>query len=760
MKARKMLINAVQPEETRVAIVDNQDLIDFDIEPQIRVQKKANIYKARISRIEPSLNAVFVDYGSERHGFLPIKEIAPEYLSKPIKSAADIREALCEDQEIIIQIEKEERGNKGAAITTFITLAGCYLVLMPNDPKANGISRRIEGDDRKQLKAALNELNLPDNMGVIARTSCLGRSHEELQWDLDALLKLWEAVRNESEKGAAPFLIYQEGDVILRSIRDYLREDITNIIVDQQSTYERVLQYVKQLRPAFANRVSYYDGQIPLFTRYHVEQQIETAHERELHLPSGGAIVIDHTEALTSIDINSARATKGSDIEETATQTNLEAASEIARQLRLRDLGGLVVIDFIDMMDNKNQRRVESHLAEALRLDRARVQSGRISKFGLLEMSRQRLRSSLGEASNITCPRCLGQGTIRTIQSLSLSIIRQLREIVLRQETQHIDLQVPVEVATYLLNEKRQLIATLENESGVRVLIIPNPNLETPHYEINRSRIENTDSSHEMIGQLETSSYHEQQTSSQESPAIKGLEIESAPQVKRGLFESISRICANLIGGNSTTTPAANSTPEKPKASPAQQRPAQRRQQQPNRQQNDRRRGGPRPDANRERRNNDSRTKRHAAPNQESASVTQPAPSAAPSKPLPKTPSRVKSTTAEKPKTTEKPKVTKPKKPHPDNVSAVIKRYQDTAPSADQVESNSKAKTQKYLNYQIDLANTEVSSEEIKQMLAVLHDVSMTAVESKQPSQLPRQQGNLDIEVVKLVENKRAKQAS
>jgi ribonuclease E len=746
MKTRKMLINATQPEETRVAIVDNQELIDFDIEPQVRVQKKANIYKARISRIEPSLNAVFVDYGSQRHGFLPVKEIAPEYLSKPIKTSADIREALCEDQEIIIQIEKEERGSKGAAVTTYITLAGCYLVLMPNDPKASGISRRIEGEDRKQLKAVLNDLSLPDDMGVIARTSCLGRSIAELQWDLDALLKLWSAVKNEAEKGAAPFLIYQEGDVILRSIRDYLREDITTIIVDQKNTYERVLHYVKQLRPAFVNRVAYYDDQIPLFTRYHVEQQIETAHEREITLPSGGAIVIDHTEALTSIDINSARATKGSDIEETATQTNLEAASEIARQLRLRDLGGLVVIDFIDMIDNKNQRRVEAHLAEALRLDRARVQFGRISKFGLLEMSRQRLRSSLGEASNITCPRCLGQGTIRTIQSLSLSIIRQLREIVLRQETQHIDLQVPVEVATYLLNEKRQLIAILEAESGIRILIIPNPNLETPHYEINRSRMENTDSSHEMIGALETASYHEQQALSQESPAITSLEIESAPQVKRGLFESISRICASLIGGSNSTVPAANSVPEKPKQSnPAPRKPAQRAQQ--TRQRNDRRSTQR---ANSNRNQTDTKHKHHDAQNTDKKpATTKPRPAPKPKQPMQSTP-----------KVAKQPKVTKPKEPHPDNVLAVIARYRDTAPGADQVESATKAKTQKYVDYQIDVFNTKISNAQIKRTLAALHDVKMTVVESKKPSQLPPQEGNLDIEVIEVAKKKSTQRAS
>jgi len=749
MKARKMLINAAQSEETRIAIVDHQEMIDFDIEPQVRVQKKANIYKARISRIEPSLNAAFVDYGSERHGFLPVKEIAPEYLSKPIKNSTDIREALCEDQEIIIQIEKEERGNKGASVTTYITLAGCYLVLMPNDPKATGISRRIEGDDRKQLKAALSDLNLPENMGVIARTSCLGRSPEELQWDLDALLKLWAAVNNESEKGAAPFLIYQEGDVILRSIRDYLREDIANIIVDEKNTYERVLHYVKQLRPAFTNRISYYDGQIPLFTRYHVEQQIETAHEREITLPSGGAIVIDHTEALTSIDINSARATKGSNIEETATQTNLEAASEIARQLRLRDLGGLIVIDFIDMMDNKNQRRVEAHFAEALRLDRARVQFGRISKFGLLEMSRQRLRSSLDEASGITCPRCLGQGTIRTVQSLSLSIIRQLREIVLRQEIQHIDLQVPVEVATYMLNEKRQLITTIEAESDVVILIIPNPNLETPHYAIHLSRIENTARSHEMIGKLETSVHQENRDLPQEYPAITGLEIASAPQVKRGLFKSISRICANIIGGSNSTTTAANSMQAQPKPNQAYRKPTQCTQS--GRQQNDSGRNQ-RVESNQDRNRDNAPHKRHNTRNKDKA--------AAPKRnPASKAPSQIH-TKLSAPKTTHNPKVTQPKNPHPDNVSAVIARYQDTNPSTNQVESTSKAKIQKHISYQVDSFNTEVSDAQIKHMLAALHDIKMTAVESSNPSQLPHQTGNLDIEVIQVAKRKATKRAS
>ncbi|MDF2690552.1 MAG: ribonuclease [Gammaproteobacteria bacterium] len=567
---RRMLINATQMEEIRVAIVDDQKLFDLDIQSSHKLQKKANIYKAKISRIEPSLNAIFVDYGAERHGFLPVKEIAPEYLSKPIESNADIRSALKEGQEIIIQIDKEERGNKGAAVTTYITLAGCYLVLMPNNQKAGGVSRRIEGDDRQQLKSALNNLVIPEDMGVIARTAGLGRTQEELQWDLDALLKLWDTVKLEADKQAAPFLIYQESDVILRSVRDYLRQDIDEIIVDEKEIYNRVLEYVKRLRPDFLNRMKFYDKEISLFSHYGIESQIETAYQREITLPSGGSIVIDYTEALTSVDINSARATKGGDIEETALQTNLEAAVEIARQLKLRDLGGLIVIDFIDMSSARNQREVENRLSEAVKQDRARIQIGKISRFGLLEMSRQRLRPSLDESSSYVCPRCSGQGTIRGVESLSLSIIRLIKEEALRADTLEVQVQLPISVATFLLNEKRHLLANIETQNKIRIILLPNPSLETPHYELSRTT---------KLGESSVTSYllnkpiqeHEHAPSSKplaiEQPAIRNIDIIAAPQNKRSFLSSISKLYQNLFGSSGPSNKVAANTPVKPSAS-------------------------------------------------------------------------------------------------------------------------------------------------------------------------------------------------
>ncbi|MDO8953542.1 MAG: Rne/Rng family ribonuclease [Gammaproteobacteria bacterium] len=566
LSKRRMLINATQVEEIRVAIVDDHKLFDLDIQSSHRLQKKANIYKARISRIEPSLNAVFVDYGADRHGFLPIKEIAQEYLSKPIESNADIRSALKEGQEIIIQIDKEERGNKGAAITTYITLAGCYLVLMPNNQKAGGVSRRIEGDDRQQLKTAMSNLVLPDSMGVIARTAGLGRTAEELQWDLDALLKLWDTVNLEAEKQAAPFLIYQESDVILRSVRDYLRQDIDEIIVDDKETYNRVMEYVKRLRPDFLDRMKFYDKEISLFSHYAIESQIETAYQREITLPLGGSIVIDYTEALTSIDINSARATKGGDIEETALQTNLEAAVEIARQLKLRDLGGLIVIDFIDMSSARNQRDVENKLTEAVKQDRARIQIGKISRFGLLEMSRQRIRPSLDESSSYVCPRCTGQGTIRGVESLSLSITRLIKEEALRPDTLEIQIQLPISVATFLLNEKRHLMASLETQYKIRIILLPNPSLETPHYVITR---------HTKLGESSVTSYlltkpiQEQEHAATskhvtpEKPAIRTIDIIAAPHTKNTLLSSISKLIQGLFGAGKTAKVAAN-TPVRP----------------------------------------------------------------------------------------------------------------------------------------------------------------------------------------------------
>ncbi len=541
--SKKILINATQAEELRVAIVQDNILFDLDIETTHRAQKKANIYKAKVSRIEASLNAIFVDYGAERHGFLPMKELAPQYLNK------DNRPNLREGDEIIIQIEKEERGNKGAAVTTIVTLAGCYMVLMPNSHRSGGVSRRIEGEDRQQLKTLLANLNIPENMSVIARTACLGRSQEELQWDLDALLKLWATILEESDKHGAPFLIYQESDVIMRSVRDYLRQDIDDILVDDRKTYERVSQYVKTLRPDFADRVHFYNNDIGIFTFHRIESQIETAFQREVKLPSGGSIVIDHTEALTSIDINSARATKAGDIEETAHQTNVEAAREIARQLKLRDLGGLIVIDFIDMENSKNQRHVEETLSDAVKGDRARIQTSKISRFGLLEMSRQRLRPSLEESSGLACPRCNGQGTIRGVDSLSLSIIRLIQEEAMRADVLEVHIQLPLSVATFLSNEKRHLIADIETQNKIRVVLIPNPNIETPHYELTKI-VKSTDEvmpSYQLQAPVtrETYTATAAKIMHAEQPAIRELSISKAPSqspFKRSLTNFITKI--------------------------------------------------------------------------------------------------------------------------------------------------------------------------------------------------------------------------
>ncbi|MFN3881250.1 MAG: ribonuclease E [Nitrincola lacisaponensis] len=490
---KRMLINATQSEEVRVALVDGQRLYDLDMESDSREQKKANIYKGRITRVEPSLEAAFVDYGAERHGFLPLKEISREYFHKSPERGQrpSIREVIKEGTEVFVQVDKEERGNKGAALTTFISLAGRYLVLMPNNPRAGGISRRIEGDDRAQLKEALSGVNVPDNMGVIIRTAGIGRSSEELQWDLDYLTTLWDAIL-EVNKRPAPFLVYQESGVVIRAIRDYLRADIGEVLIDSPEVYEQALQFVRQVIPTFENRVKLYKEATPLFNRFQIESQIETAFEREVHLPSGGSIVIDPTEALVSIDINSARATRGGDIEETALNTNLEAADEIARQLRLRDIGGLIVIDFIDMTPIKNQREVENRLRDALKVDRARVQMGRISRFGLLEMSRQRLRPSLSETRGTVCPRCNGTGVIRDTGSLALSIMRLIEEESAKERTAQIRAILPVSVATFLLNEKRAEVHAIELRHDVQVVIVPNPNMETPHYEVVRLRDDHT----------------------------------------------------------------------------------------------------------------------------------------------------------------------------------------------------------------------------------------------------------------------------
>ncbi|ASA56721.1 ribonuclease E [Vibrio gazogenes] len=487
---KRMLINATQKEELRVALVDGQRLFDLDIESPGHESKKANIYKGKITRVEPSLEAAFVDYGAERHGFLPLKEVAKEYFPAgyTYQGRPSIKEVLKEGQEVIVQIEKEERGSKGAALTTFVSLAGSYLVLMPNNPRAGGISRRIEGTERTELKEALSTLELPQGMGLIVRTAGVGKSAEELEWDLNVLLNHWGAIKQASDSNPAPFLIHQESNVIARAIRDYLRRDIGEILIDSTTIYERALEHIRLVRPDFVNRVKKYEGEVPLFSHYQIESQIESAFQREVRLPSGGSIVIDPTEALTSIDINSARATKGGDIEETALNTNLEAAEEIARQLRLRDLGGLVVIDFIDMTPVRHQREVENKLREAVRVDRARVQIGRISRFGLLEMSRQRLSPSLAEASHHICPRCSGTGVVRDNESLALSVLRLIEEEALKDNTSQVLAVVPVPIASYLLNEKRRSINHIERIQDVKITIVPNSDMETPHFEVIRVR--------------------------------------------------------------------------------------------------------------------------------------------------------------------------------------------------------------------------------------------------------------------------------
>ena len=492
---KKMLINATEREEVRVALVDGQRLYDLDIENRARLQTKANIYKAKVTRVEPSLEAAFVDFGAERHGFLPLKEIAHQYYrsSSPDDGKMKIKDAIKEGTEVIVQVDKEERGTKGAALTTYISLPGRYMVLMPNNPRAGGISRRIEGDDRSELRDALAQLEIPDGMGVIIRTAGVGRTAEELQWDLDYLLKLWAAISEAADENAPPTLLYQESDVIIRAIRDSLKDDIDQVLIDEPHAHRQALDFVSMVMPKYQNRIKAYNDGLPLFNRFQVEGQIETAFQREVRLLSGGSIVIDPTEALVSIDINSARATKGSDIEATALQTNLEAADEIARQLRLRDMGGLVVIDFIDMNASKNQRAVENRMREALAIDRARVQLGRISRFGLLEMSRQRLRPSLGETSGMVCPRCTGQGSIRDTKSLALAILRLIQEEASKERTGEVRVIVPVDVSAFLLNEKRAAVGEIEQATKVRVVVIPNPNMQTPHFEVIRLRDDEID---------------------------------------------------------------------------------------------------------------------------------------------------------------------------------------------------------------------------------------------------------------------------
>lgn len=535
---KRMLFNATHAEELRVAIVDGQKLIDIDIETAGREQRKSNIYKGIVTRIEPSLEACFVNYGEERHGFLPFKEISRQYFKEGVEAnKARIQDAISEGQELFVQVEKEERGNKGAALTTFISLAGRYLVLMPNNPRGGGVSRRIEGEERQELREALDKLEHPKGMSIIARTAGIGRSVEELQWDLNYLLQLWTAIDNAGKSASGAFLIYQESSLVIRAIRDYFHPDIGEVLIDTDDIYEQARQFMQHVMPDMMPKVKRYRDDIPLFSRFQIEHQIETAYSRMVPLPSGGAIVIDHTEALVSIDVNSARATRGADIEDTALRTNMEAAEEVARQLRLRDLGGLIVIDFIDMEKANNQKEVEQRVKDCLHFDRARVQMGKISRFGLMELSRQRIRPALNEGSHTTCPRCNGTGVIRDTESSALHVLRIIQEEAMKEGTASVHVQVPVDVATFLLNEKRAEIHKLEARLKVTVLLIPNKYLETPHYEINRlrhddERLDDQRPSFEMVTVAEERSYYDKKIESEatkrQEPVIKGV-IPSQP---------------------------------------------------------------------------------------------------------------------------------------------------------------------------------------------------------------------------------------
>jgi ribonuclease E len=626
---KRILINATQPEELRVAMVDGQKLYNFDIETAGRKQTKSNVYKGKITRLEPSLEAAFIDFGTDRHGFLPLKDVARSYFqSKPAtfvqtpqsdtqtqsagndieKENSDtqtskakgqntdnilrsIKDALKEGQELIVQVDKEERGNKGAALTTFISLAGRYLVLMPNNPRAGGVSRRIEGEERLEAREALSTLEIPSGMGLILRTAGVNKTVSELKWDLDYLLQLWNAIETAAQKHPTPFLIYQESNIIIRAIRDYLREDINEILIDDKEIFEEAYEFMRRVMPQHVNKVKLYQEKVPLFTRYQIESQIESAFQRQVKLPSGGAIVFDHTEALLSIDINSARATKGTDIEETALTTNLEAVEEIARQLRLRDLGGLVVIDFIDMLSHTNQREVENRIKEALKEDRARVQVGRISRFGLLEMSRQRLRPSLGESSQVVCPRCQGQGTVRGIESLSLSILRLIEEEAMKEKTVKIITQVPVFVATYLLNEKRQSVLEIEARQKINIVVIPDPHKETPMYELQRMREDdkpNTLRENKMSYQMTTKpaqsaidNYSTETKPETESvAAVKGVAYTQPPVLdskkrpsQAGLLKRLwQRLFGSMASVSSSAAPITKTPPRRSKASSVRQK--------------------------------------------------------------------------------------------------------------------------------------------------------------------------------------------
>jgi ribonuclease E len=529
---KRMLINATQAEERRLAIVDGQKLLDYEIEIEGREQRKGNIYKAVVTRVEPSLEACFVDYGEERHGFLPFKEISKQYFAAGVSpSQARIQDVIKEGQELLVQVEKEERGNKGAALTTFISLAGRYVVLMPNNPRGGGVSRRIEGDERAELKEAMDQLEYPNGMSIIARTAGIGRAAAELQWDLNYLLKLWTAIDSAAQSGKGAFLIYQESSLVIRAIRDYFNADIGDILIDTDDLFDQAHQFMSHVMPEQADRVKRYRDHTPLFSRFQIEHQIESAYARTVNLPSGGAIVIDHTEALVSVDVNSARAIRGGDIEETATRTNLEAADEVARQMRLRDLGGLIVIDFIDMEESRNRREVENRLRDALRQDRARVQFGTISKFGLMEMSRQRLRPALSEGASIPCPRCGGSGHVRDTESSALQILRIIQEESMKENTAAVNAQVPVEVASFLLNEKRSEIAKIEVKQRIQVMLIPNKGLETPNYKLERikhddARLDNQEASYKLAEDIEdptSVTRRSQEPTNRQSPVIKGV---------------------------------------------------------------------------------------------------------------------------------------------------------------------------------------------------------------------------------------------
>lgn len=625
---KRMLINATQAEELRVALVDGQKLYDFDIEIPSKEQKKSNIYKGIITRVEPSLEAAFINYGAEKHGFLPFKEISPLY--RQVQQGADdgrrpaIKDMIREGQEIVVQIEKEERGNKGAALTTYISLAGTYLVLMPNNPKAGGISRRIEGETRSDLREVMASLDIPESMGLIVRTAGCGKNAEELQWDLNYLLQLWEAIERSSTEQKAPFLVFQESNVIIRALRDHLRGNIDEILIDNEDSFKLVQDFLKQVMPHFLPKAKLYQDAVPLFNRYQIESQIEVAYCREVSLPSGGSLVIDHTEALTSIDINSARATKGSDIEETALNTNLEAADEIARQLRLRDLGGLFVIDFIDMLSNKNQRTVENHLRDALKIDRARIQTSRISRFGLLEMSRQRMRPSLGDSTQLPCPRCKGQGTIRNVESVALSVLRILEEEAMKKGTEKVIAHLPIECATFLLNEKRHAIEQIETRLKVGIIILPSKHLETPAYDIERIKEKDTPEEKPSYLQIKSEDITIPDFAQQLKPKVERAVIKEfmhdspAPtQTKNEAASLIKRFWNKLVGPGYEPEPEPEPEAKAPTA-PVLEKTRANDDGQPKRSRNNRR------NRNQGQKNQEPRPERVALPEQENGQVQAP----------------------------------------------------------------------------------------------------------------------------------------